>query len=66
MTSIKSNGARLSPCLTPVVDPNVLFCFSKLKLMVISLYSFFMTLIVFVGIPYLAKIRNIISLLIVS
>ena len=49
-------GAKLSPCLTPHVDLKIDSMFSIVKLIVVLLYSFLRTIIIFSGTPQRARI----------
>ena len=48
--------ARLSPCLTLYVDLKIESMFSVVKLIVVFLYSFLRTIIIFSGTPHRARI----------
>ena len=57
ITMMKSVGARLSPCLTPVVYGYSLCSLPIVNLTKLFVYNFLITVMIDVGMPKLARIR---------
>ena len=66
MTSIKRVGAKLSPCLTPVLQSMSHCFFQILNLITMCLYNFSITFITIVGILNLERMHNMRVWLMVS